>query len=470
MFNENISENLRIYVVKIQRLKGNGIDFNIIRDKILNEQDVDLFNGLPKWAAKQQVRELANEIEQTHVQTKNINGNYKANSNNKSKQLTVIHDAYDSKQHDAYEMKNSLSEDVPSLKGGSNINQKSFIGASLISGLSLVSKTMESIQSDIKYVIKNPLVVLLGIGDYDDGIMPSLTGITQDYLNMIHTFHVVFGYSITFENKFKANNDKNSNNNNDKYSYYSKKNKIKSLRQCQQRVKTYWTDEEIEDFYANARQLCVDNKHDSCIFIISSHGESNDVILSSKGVSISLGYLFGWWNGMCCPYLVDKPKLIFVDACRGSLKSKPIQSIQEDNNSSGNNINGTMDVIDELATRGGKGNKNETQSTNSNKNNSNKNSDNNYTNKKKNYHVQANFRYIYGNPQGYAVFDGGLKGGYLVRSIKKIMMNEKISCNKNLDDIVKRIRIKTQELAGNASMECVEDVNTMGFSVFFEKK
>ena len=36
--------------------------------------------------------------------------------------------------------------------------------------------------------------------------------------------------------------------------------------------------------------------------------------------------------------------------------------------------------------------------------------------------------------------------------------------------LLKEFVVKIQELAGKVSMECVEDVNTMGFTVFFVKK
>ena len=45
-----------INVIKMQRLEGNGIDVNVIQNKILNQQSVDIFDGLPQWDAKQEVK------------------------------------------------------------------------------------------------------------------------------------------------------------------------------------------------------------------------------------------------------------------------------------------------------------------------------------------------------------------------------------------------------------------------------
>ena len=86
-----------------------------------------------------------------------------------------------------------------------------------------------SLQSHIKYIIQNPLDVLLGVGDYDKGVMPSLIGVPQDYINMIYAFHHVLGYCVTFRSKQDKKSNNNCNNG-DKYKYFTNKNKIISLR------------------------------------------------------------------------------------------------------------------------------------------------------------------------------------------------------------------------------------------------
>ena len=476
-----------IYVVKMQRLKGNGIDYNSIQKKILTEQSVEIFNGLPKWAQEENVKQLMTVDHDTSVSSVNISKTISAStiviSTDSNSNYNYNNDAKGDTDHDDMDEQKSISmKDNKHNKDIKDINPMSFV-----SGLSLVSKTFASFKSDIKYTIKNPLIVLLGIGDYDEGVMPSLTGVPQDYMNMIFTFHHTFGYAVTFEIKEDSSNDKkdenSKNSKNSKYKYYTSTNKVESLRNCYTQVKTHWIDEEIEDYFDNCKQLILSNKHDSCIFILSSHGEAQDVILDSQGNEISLGYLFGTFNGMCCQYLVDKPKIIFVDACRGSMKSKPVTPVfvkkaslsALDSNITAVDTGAIEKAIYGLATRGRNYDYNvatvDTMNVLKEKDKKEKQVLRKesiiYNNKA--YHIQANFRYIYGNPQGYAVFDGGLQGGYLIRSIKKVMLNTKMSLNKNLDDIISRIRSKTQEMAGKVSMECVEDVNTLGYKVFFAK-
>ena len=89
---------------------------------------------------------------------------------------------------------------------------------------------------------------------------------------------------------------------------------------------------------------------------------------------------------------------------------------------------------------------------------------------KDDYHEQANFRYIYGNPDGYVIADGGSKGGYLIRAIKRVLSNLDIVLNQNLNTIVDKIRSEVNTLVGKGAMAAVEDVNTMMYRVRFQKK
>ena len=85
------------------------------------------------------------------------------------------------------------------------------------------------------------------------------------------------------------------------------------------------------------------------------------------------------------------------------------------------------------------------------------------------YHAESNFRYVYGNPDGYTVPDGGSKGGYLIRAITDVFNTDHIVKGNDLNDIVDQIRTQTQELAGKHSLACVEDVNSMMYKVYFDK-
>ena len=74
------------------------------------------------------------------------------------------------------------------------------------------------------------------------------------------------------------------------------------------------------------------------------------------------------------------------------------------------------------------------------------------------YHEEENFCYIFANPDGYAVADGGERGGYLIRSVNRIFRNEQIVLINNFNDIVDSIRKDTKMLAGKGIIECVQDI------------
>ena len=86
------------------------------------------------------------------------------------------------------------------------------------------------------------------------------------------------------------------------------------------------------------------------------------------------------------------------------------------------------------------------------------------------YHSLENFRYIYANPDGYAVADGFKSGGYLIRAVKRTFSNLEISLNQTLGDMIHQIRVVTKETAGRGAVECVQDVSTMTYKVHFRKR
>ena len=331
-------------------------------------------------------------------------------------------------------------------------------------------------KTDLIYYIRDPLVIVMCIGDYDKGVMPSLIGVTQDYLNSIYSFYHLFGYSVVYQNKHtnKVEYLKNSKQTTSQNKTQRKKNKF-SFHECKENVKTRWTEDEIADFSENVQKKVVANKHDRCIFIVSAHGETEGVILDSEGEEVSLGLLFAKFNGKYCPYLVDKPKIIFVDACRGSMKAQPINTvnlqIKATDHETDNKSNVNNDAKTNSITKITKENKSPAMIDAKHVNDKNSEITKNMIRiNDKYYHEQSNFRYIYGNPEGYSAPDGGSKGGYLIRGMKRVFSNTKISLNKNLDEIVNKIRNEVHILVGTGTQAAVEDVNTMTYKIMFEKK
>ena len=86
-------------------------------------------------------------------------------------------------------------------------NSKIISSEGFLTGLSQISSNMLSTNNsskDVTYCVKNALIIILGIGDYDKDIMPCLIGVQQDYINCISTF-LKMGYCVMYQNK---NNNK----------------------------------------------------------------------------------------------------------------------------------------------------------------------------------------------------------------------------------------------------------------------
>ncbi|XP_053201286.1 caspase-7-like isoform X2 [Panonychus citri] len=57
--------------------------------------------------------------------------------------------------------------------------------------------------------------------------------------------------------------------------------------------------------------------HDALVCIIMSHGLKCDLIVGSDGLYVRLETLLSYFNNFNCPLLMNKPKLFFIQACRG---------------------------------------------------------------------------------------------------------------------------------------------------------
>ena len=363
-----------------------------------------------------------------------------------------------------------------------------------------------------RFCIRNPLVAIIGIGKYHG--MQQLIGMNQDYVNIIKTFGKSnFNYNILY----KLENGE----------YKTESPNVKD------KFKIEWYEDDITDFVDKCKDTIINNKHDALIFIISSHGESDSFILDSSCTECSLLEIFSQFDGTQFSQFAANPKLFFIDACRGSRKSKPVEvcitindetqeisvlqptdrvkgtSTQETNDEKNNknNTNNSKNKnqnrsdrdpnseIDEknkkkMEKKEKKNNKPYETNTNNEKNapenkkntltansNSSVNDNNNKMTKSEkskltkenlNIHTEANFFFVYANPDGYAAFDGGEKGGYLIQAIHKVFKKPEIY-SENLDSISKQIASKVRQLVGLQSMQHVQTVSNVHYSIQFEK-
>ena len=441
------------------------------------------------------------------------------------------------------------------------------ISADVVSQSSIMTKTlsfgsvgvsMTHFQKRKEYTLINPLVAILGIGDYDDD---PLIGVSRDYKNMIRVFNREFNYPIFYkvsDVKSKKNKDMGFTDMNEMgfdKGYNSpvsdgsddEKDDIKdnlnkniffnekgTKKQFGYNYKLRWTVEEIHEFINDVHNKINDKESnfDGLIFIISSHGEADGVLLDSEEEDYPLMNIFTRFDNHKCYKLCGKPRIFIIDACRGKTRSKrfpkpkreskvhlnnqlqtqkpvttTLNSVSEqkadDENASAqsgsvNGINTDIAESQNLATRTiSKPRNNEKSSTNKgNKSNMSlptsktqlQHSDNNHERVKTQewFHKESNFRYIYANAEGYAAFDGGKLGGYLIQATNKTFKKVANSGNSgyhkytssasgnwginDLDAIVNEMRTKVVNLTGSHSMQVVQDVNNCSWKILFEKK
>ena len=85
----------------------------------------------------------------------------------------------------------------------------------------------------------------------------------------------------------------------------------------------------------NALLGCKNKDHstsDCLVICILSHGKrlsNNDHIYGTDGKPIEAAHVFSLFNGASCPSLVDKPKLFFLQCCRGTGEDSGILCVGE---------------------------------------------------------------------------------------------------------------------------------------------
>ena len=195
------------------------------------------------------------------------------------------------------------------------------------------------------FTSKDPLIVMLGIGSYENHI-PDIVGVIQDYYNVKHCFHDICGYSMIYQSTDKTevtylscssngtcnNNDgiddsKNTNQNKDEDNKDKDNTKAENggcndaTNKDMYNFKIHWTDEEIGDFVSNAAKTIQKQgtNHDSLVFVVSGHGDGKETIYDSYGLAYPLAFIKAEFNNQSCPILRNKPKIYLLDTDRGDI-------------------------------------------------------------------------------------------------------------------------------------------------------
>ena len=280
-------------------------------------------------------------------------------------------------------------------------------------------------------VIFNPIIVILGIGEYDFDVGDNLIGIPKDYRNIIHSMNHCHGYSYIYQTK------------SNKLIHETKQGQcFKSVNdEIENTCKKKWSSDEIEEFNENVRDIIDsdNNNYDALIYFISCHGDEDDVIYDSEGEEYSLEYIFNIFNNKECAHLRRKPKIYFIDACRGKMRTERINDPNTTTSDTNNNTAGENNDSKETETEDEKNNdckseKNDDLTVktvsglailrtlgNINSKSKNKKKDKrSKKEKRQSYLEEEDCRKIFANTKGHAAVDGGTKGGYLIRSFTKI--------------------------------------------------
>ena len=338
-----------------------------------------------------------------------------------------------------------------------------------------------------KYKISRPLVAMIGIGCYPNGgVLGDLKGIPTDYRNMIKLFVNHWGYSFIYQT------DDN------KIEYLSKSKLLKKDKKYQTNFKLQWNEDDITNFVQSVKKTVLSTNPDSLIFIISGHGDKEQVIIDSDFQEYMLLQIYSeFWNQEHrCPYLADKPKLFFVDACQGGKNPSPRGKGQAEIKAKGLSKNSRVSQSEKKLAESMTDYENSNNNNDNNDNNDSKNEfnydDNDHESKNNDsstiasdtkYLDYENFCYIYANLDGYAVVDGGILGGYLIQGIKSVLAQSHAD-TQDLNKLINLIGMETlrkvkgetkkkdenYKKSNNPARQIVQSTSNIHYQVYFSKR
>ena len=327
------------------------------------------------------------------------------------------------------------------------------------------------------YEMNDIVVVMLGIGKYDDGLH-DLAGVEKDYNNVINTFVKYWNYKVLY--KIDDNdNDSKDDNHNDSLIYTNDRNTIDKNKN----YKLYWTSEDIELFVEQARKTLVKNKHDGLIFVISSHGDTDKVIYDSKCDEFKLESLFSMfapqWSVLLETYnetavesnrLFKIPKIFCIDSCRGNLSAK-LTNVNHKNDDSGDiqnhAQNNTEDKVQKCVANTDHVNNNTVGEHYKLKTISKQQA-------KQHFASMSNFCKLWANINGYSVADGSINGGLFLRNVCKLFKDTNYIKHHGWTDIILKIREYTKRQASLIGIfnftQLVESEDTLEYPIKFKRQ
>ena len=302
--------------------------------------------------------------------------------------------------------------------------------------------------------IGNPLVVVIGIGNFK-GQYPQLF-VERDYQNVIFAFNYTRGYHIVYFNPKNELIHLTNRANQSKY-YKSKNFKVtwnkKEIIQLNTIVKTR---------FLRTGNESTNDSYDSLIYIISTHGNRDDIIYDSDLNKIELQSIFSEFDNVNCSALQLKPKVFVLDHCRGRkvAKLKP-NSLYQDEDEDEKEKHKEKEKEEKVDAKEMKKNHVDTKY--------------NTRDKKPDttipvVNAASHVLKIFANKNAYAISDGGCKGGYLIRSFTKVIINDDWFKGLNLNEMILQVRLVLQNYFGvkpESPTQVIDTVSTIPCDIKF---
>ena len=302
-----------------------------------------------------------------------------------------------------------------------------------------------------------PLVVMIGIGKFVT--IADLVGVSRDYSNVLFSLNYTRGYHCV---------------------YYTPKNELKWINKrighnkdlSSKNFKTKWSKNEIIQFIKDVKNLLInyekddDKYYDGLLFFVSTHGDIDNIILTSDEEELNLNeYIIEPFDNSNCQQLVCKPKLFICDCCRGQLRLPKSYNSQgllfkneqetEETKSANELEKGAISAMTGPLTTASPDSQDTQNSQNANT-----------------AHKLGDIRLIFGNPSGFVVADGGVRGGYLIRCITKVLMNDEWFINYTFNEMIMSTRLVLREYlnyekSDTATAQVIDDINYFKYYLKF---
>ena len=309
--------------------------------------------------------------------------------------------------------------------------------------------------------VSNPLIVQIGVNTRSITSRNHLKGIVADYKNVKKALNSVRGYDMM---------------------YFTCDNEIRHVTTVEESIddietngKQIWTVSEIMNFNKGVLKILKRNdyNYDGLLYFISSHGIGDDLMQDSDSKYLPISGIINLFDNKSCLALKNKPKIFFLEMCRGTMKhqqqandlfdeKRDIEAKNESHTATDSDWNSKKaDTIEKKDNVDFKRVSNEE-----------------YFELKDriNYSRDIYSRKIYGAFNGYALPDSE-KGAYMTRSFCKVVLNDNLFC-KDLDQMIHQTRKMAAKLLGESKVgtlgmnqtQAMHDYNMLPCKLYFKAK